>query len=191
MPAGASSRKVGDLDGDGRADTEWISDTPDLRFGVTTASGATVSYTLPTASPEPREGFVTRLNDHRIVSIVDDYRAAYAHFFVNCGWVTPKDSHGVQYTFDMQDLTGHGTGVGCSKGYLVGYQATNASSGYTVKQTQVLLNTTGSVASNGPTSTVVTNAPASDARVKAAMTISCGSVTLTNGGVHVGTDGGP
>lgn len=186
MPAGAASRKVGDLDGDGKADTEWISDTPTLRFGVTTASGATFSYALPTASPAPREGFVTRLNDHRVVSIVDDNRAAYVHFVVNCAWVTPKDSHGAQYTFDMQDLTGHGTGVGCSKGFVVGFQATNTSTGYTVKQTQLYLNTTGSVASNGPTSTVVTGASSSDPRVKAAMTISCGSVTVANGGVHVG-----
>ena len=74
----------------------------------------------------------------------------------------------MQYTFDLQDLTGHGTGVGCSKGYVVGFQATKGTSGYTVKQTQMLLNTTGSVASNGPTTTVVTKAAASDPRVKTA-----------------------
>jgi hypothetical protein len=186
MPSGAVSRKVGDLDGDGKADHEWISATPTLRFGVTTASGATFSYALATASPAPREGFVTRLNDHRIVSIVDDNRAAYVHFLVNCAWVTPKDSHGAQYTFDLQDLTGHGTGVGCSLGFVVGFQATNSSTGYTVKKTEMYLNTTGSFASNGPTSTVVKNASASDPRVKTAMTISCAGVTVANGGVTIG-----
>jgi hypothetical protein len=48
------------------------------------------------------------------------------------------------------------------------------------------LNVTGSGASNGPTTTVVTNASSSDPRVTTAMTISCGSVTVANGGVHVG-----
>jgi hypothetical protein len=186
IPAGAKARKVGDLDGDGRADTEWISDTPSLRFGVTTASGATRSYALPTASPQARQGFVTQLNDHQIVSIADDGRAAYLHLFVDCLWVTPKDSHGIQYTFDMQNLTGHGTSVGCADGYVVGYQATHTSAGYTVTQTRIKLNATGTLASNGPTTTVVTGASASDPRVKRAMTISCGSVTVANGGVTVG-----
>jgi hypothetical protein len=186
MPSGAVRRKVGDLDGDKAADTEWISATPTLRFGVTTASGATFSYALASASPQPREGFVTRLNDHRIVSIVDDGRGAYVHFFVNCTWIQPKDSHGVAYTYDMNDFSGHGTGVGCSGGFVVGFQATNTSTGYTVKQTKLYLNTTGSYASNGPTSTVVSNASSSDPRVKRAMTISCGTITLANSGVHVG-----
>ncbi|MCU1470203.1 MAG: hypothetical protein JWQ39_1352 [Glaciihabitans sp.] len=186
MPSGAVHRKVGDIDGDKVADTEWISDTPTLRFGVTTASGATFSYPLSSASPLSREGFVTRLNYHRIVSIVDDGRGAYVHFFVNCSWIQPKDSHGVAYTYDMNDFSGHGTGVGCSGGFVVGYQATNTSTGYTVKQTKLYLNATGSYASNGPTSTVVSNASSSDPRVTRAMTISCGTVTLANSGVHFG-----
>jgi len=186
MPADAVSKKTIDVDGDGKADTEWVSLSPSLRFGVTTASGATYSYSLPTASPAQREGFIARLNDHRIVSIADDNRAAYVHFFVNCGWVTPKNAQGQQYTFDMQDLTGHGTGVGCSLGFVVGWQLKNTSTGYTVTKTEMYLNTTGSYASNGPTSTVVTNASSSDPRVKTAQTISCGSVTVANGGVTAG-----
>ncbi len=153
---------------------------------MTTASGSTFSYSLPSASPQAREGFVTRLNEHRIVSIVDDGRGAYVHFIVKCAWVQPKDSHGVPYTYDMADFTGNGTGVGCSAGFVVGYQATNKATGYTVKQTELYLNATGSVGSNGPTTTVVKNASVNDPRVKRAMTISCGNVTVANGGVHVG-----
>ena len=92
----------------------------------------------------------------------------------------------VAYTYDMNDFSGHGTGVGCSGGFVVGFQATNTSTGYTVKQTKLFLNTTGSYASNGPTSTVASNASSSDPRVTRAMTISCGTVNVANSGIHLG-----
>jgi hypothetical protein len=186
MPVGAGTKKILDVDGDGLADTEWISDSPTLEFGVTTASGATFSYTLNSASPAPREGFIARLNDHRILSIVDDNRNAYVHFIVNCAWVTPKNSHGQQYTFDMNDFAGTGTGVGCSLGYVVGYQTVPAGSNFTVTESKMQLNTTGSYASSGPWTAVVTNVPGSNPHVKAASTISCGTATLANSGVSVG-----
>jgi hypothetical protein len=185
-PPGAKTRVVGDLDGDGRPDTEWISDTPTLRFGVTTASGATFSYPLSTASPAPREGFAVRLNDHRVFSLVDDNRSAYVHFIVKCAWVMPKDSHGVQYTYDMHNFHGHGTGVGCSFGYVVGYQTKDTSKGWTLKQTQLYLSTTGDTAVNGPTSTVAAHLSSRDPRLTKASTISCGSVTVKNEGVTLG-----
>ena len=185
-PADAVDKTTIDVDGDGLKDTEWVSDTPSLKFGVTTASGATYSYSLSAASPAPREGFIARLNDHRIVSMVDDNRAAYVHFFVNCGWVTPKNAQGQQYTFDYNEFTGHGSGVGCSLGYVVGWQLKNTSTGYTVTKTPMNLNVTGSYATNGTTSTVVSNASVNDPRVKTAQTISCAGVTVANGGVSVG-----
>jgi hypothetical protein len=185
-PSGAKTRVVGDLDGDGRPDTEWISDTPTLRFGVTTASGATFSYPLSTASPAPREGFAARLNDHRVFSLVDDNRSAYVHFIVNCAWVMPKDRHGIQYTFDMHNFHGNGIGVGCSFGYVVGYQSNGTSKGWTLKQTQLYLSTTGDTASNGPTSMVASHLSSGDPRLTKASTISCGSVTVKNRGVTLG-----
>jgi hypothetical protein len=183
MPAGAVSHQTIDVDGDGRLDTEWLSDSPTLEFGVTTASGATYSYPLTTASPAPREGFIARLNDHRIVSIVDDNRAAYLHFFVNCAWVETKDSAGNPFPLDFGDFSGTGSGVGCSLGYVVSFQTTDSSSSYTVTKTPLNLNVTGSVATLGTPSPVVANASASDPRVTAAQEISCETVTVANGGV--------
>ena len=185
IPAGAVTRTTIDVDGDGRPDTEWISDSPTLEFGVTTASGATYSYPLPTASPAGREGFIARLNDHRIVSIVDDNRSAYVHFFVNCGWVETTHPGGSQYVLDFNDFVGTGSGVGCILGYVNSYQLKNTSTGYTVTATPLNLNGTGSVANPGTTTTVVTNASSSDPRVKVAQEISCGTVTVATGGVAV------
>ena len=183
LPAGAVSHPTIDVDGDGRPDTEWISDTPSLEFGVTTASGATFSYPLSTASPAGREGLIAQLNDHRIVSLVDDNRAAYVHFFVNCAWVETKNFQGAQYVFDFNDFAGTGSGVGCSLGYVVQYQATLSGGTYTVTKTPLNLNTDGSKASAGTTSTVVSGVAASDSRVKVAQEISCETVTVANGGV--------
>jgi hypothetical protein len=185
MPAGAVHRTTIDVDGDGRADTEWITTTPTLKFGVTTASGATFSYPLSTAAPTTREGFIAQLNDHRIVSLVDDGRAAYVHFFVNCSWVETKNYSGQPYPLDFNDFGGTGTGVGCSFGYVVQFQATLTGSTYTVTKTPLNLNTDGSKASPGTTSTVVAGVPASDSRVIVAKELSCEAVTVGNGGVSV------
>lgn len=173
------------MDGDGRADTEWITTTPLLEFGVTTASGATYAFPLATASPAAREGFIARLNDHRIVAIVDDNRSAYVYFFVNCGWVETKHPNGTQYVLDFNDFSGTGSGVGCILGYVNSYQLKNTGTGYTVTATPLDLNGTGSIANPGATTTVVTNASSSDPRVKVAQEISCGSVTVASGGVTV------
>ena len=185
MPVTAIHRTTIDVDGDGLADTEWITNTPTLEFGVTTASGATFSYPLSTASPNTREGFIARLNDHRIVSLVDDGRAAYAHFFGNCKWVETKNYSGTTYPLDFQDFASVGSGVGCSFGYVVQFQATLSGTTYTVTKTPLNLNTDGSKAAAGTTTTVVTGAPASDSRVKVAQEISCQAVTVSNGGGSV------
>jgi hypothetical protein len=185
IPASAIAHKTIDVDGDGIADTEWISDSPTLEFGVTTASGATYSYPLPTASPAGREGFVARLNDHRIVSLADDGRSAYVHFFVGCAWVTTKHPNGSQYVLDFADFNGTGSGVGCILGYVNSYDVKTTSTGDTVTATPLDLNGTGSIATPGTTATVVTNASASDPRVKVAQEISCGTVTVANGGVRI------
>jgi hypothetical protein len=186
MPAGAVHRQTIDVDGDGLADTEWISATPTLEFGVTTASGATFSYPLSSAAPTTREGFIARLNDHRIISLVDDGRAAYAHFFGNCKWVETKTFSGTPYPLDFNDFAGIGSGVGCSLGYVVQFQATLSGGTYTVTKTPLNLNTDGSKASGGTAVTVVSGAPASDSRVKVAKELSCQAVTVSNGGVSVG-----
>lgn len=185
MPAGAVSRTTIDVDGDGVADTEWVTTTPSLQFGVTTASGATYSFSLNTASPAARVGFIARLNDHRIVALTDDNRSASVHFFVNCGWVTTKDSHGAPFALDFNDLAGTGSGVGCSFGYVVQFQATNSATGWKVTKRPLNLNSTGSFASFGPATVVVANASASDSRVKVAQALTCESVTVANGGVTV------
>ena len=183
MPASATTRKTIDIDGDGHTDIEWLSETPSLRFGVTTASGATYSFPLSTAAPGAREGFIARLNDHRILSLVDDGRTAYLHFFVNCSWVQTKDSHGIPYTLDMNNFRNKGTGVGCRRGYLYSWKLIATGSTYTVKETQILLNVDGSVANNAPLTVLAKHLSATNPRVRIARMITCAGATVGTRGV--------
>jgi hypothetical protein len=84
---------------------------------------------------------------------------------------------------DFNDFNGTGSGVGCILGYVNSYNVKTSSTGDTVTATPLDLNGTGSVANPGAATTVVTNASSSDPRVKVAQEISCGSVTVANGGV--------
>lgn len=183
MPAGAVTKATKDVDGDGKADTEWIALVNEqTEFGVTTASNATFSYDVSSASPIARGGFVSKLGS-RFISLLTDGRGAYVHVIASCKFVQPKDSKGVPYTFDLQDLRGNGTGVGCVSGNLVGYLAKGDGSTFTVTQTIVRLSADGTTASNGATSTIATGIVASDPRVKTAESVTCGDDNVASAGV--------
>ena len=152
-------------------------------FGVTTASGATASYPLISASPIARSGLVARLGS-RVISLESDGRGAYVHVFVDCKFLQPLNIGGQPYTFDLQNLRGNGTGVGCAAAQLVGYQALDKGSGFTVTQRTVQLSADGTKATSGTGSTVGVNLSSTDPRVKTAESVSCDSVTMTNGGVR-------
>ncbi len=188
MPTGATAASTIDVDGDGRTDREWIASVGGAtEFGVTTASGATFSYSVTSASPIQRDGFVARLTSSRVISMLTDGRQAYLHVLANCAFVQPASSDGKPYTFDLQNLRGNGTGVGCiaadNGAEIVGYQATSVNGGTTVKQTIIQLDASGTRASNGAVSTVATGAASTSAIAVAANTVSCGSVSVASGGV--------
>lgn len=183
MPAGASTKATQDVDGDGKADTEWIARVNDqTEFGVTTDSNATFSYDVSSASPIARGGFVSKLGS-RFISLLSDGRVVYVHMIANCTFVQPKDGTGVPYIFDLQDLRGNGTGVGCVSGTLIGYLAEGDGSTFTVTQTIVKLSEDGATASNGAVSTIATGVAASDPRVKTAESVTCGDDNVASAGV--------
>jgi hypothetical protein len=187
-PAAAVTAAAIDVDGDGRIDTEWIAQIGAVtRFGVTTASGATFSYDVSSASPIARGGFVARLTPELVISLLSDGRGAYLHTIANCAFVEPTDTRGAPYTFDLESMRGTGTGVGCvpsgSDLALVGYLATTTNDTVTVKQTVIRLNAAGTIARNGTVTTVAQNVPSTDPIVVLANSVTCGSVTIPAGGV--------
>jgi hypothetical protein len=94
--------------------------------------------------------------------------------------VPSLNPQGQQYTFDLQELTGYGTGAGCpmvgSARQLVGYLAKYvAQNDYTVTQTTVVLSGGGSHARNG-TTTVLGKHVAQDSELwRRAHSVTCGT----------------
>lgn len=177
-PSGADVHQVIDVDGDGRADQAWLTGGSDRSFGITTASGATFSTTITSASPVPASAVVGMVQGDQPIALVDLGREALLFSLDGCQVTAPADAQGTAYTFD-RGLAGEGTGVGCSQDgstlRLAGLNAVQATDGtYTVTRTYVDLSSDGRTATNGAKSTVATNAASTEQVVTTAQEVSCG-----------------
>jgi hypothetical protein len=178
MPAGSVSAPIADVDGDAQDDLEWMSQTPPFTYGITTASGATFSIPDDLAGPGAHSGWTATLRNGAFATVLDDGRTANLHAVVDCSFDTPLGVNGDPYVFDMQNLRGAGTGVGCELvdelPQLGGYQvAINADGTRTVTFTAVVLAPDGSSATNGDTTVVAAAAGDSDPAVLSAQRSSC------------------
>ncbi len=163
--------------------TVWIS--PDGLVGVTTAAG-NGRIRVPGASPMPLQAMVidAQANGQRQL-IVSNGRVAHLFALDGCKIDTVYNGQGDPFLFDLQNLRGNGTGVGCSDlgdgPHLVGLQALPDGSGYTVRRTEIDLD--GSIATIGRSDTVAGTSQ-QDPVVAWARTISCGERTMTQDGVQ-------
>ena len=192
-PPGAVSRQVGDLDGGGQPDTLWIGKSQAANgamtrvVGVSTASGANSAVEISSASPMPLRALAIDAQDdggHQV--LVSNGRSAHLYVFTDCRLQTVVDSHyGRPFVFDLENLAGNGTGVGCSDlgdgRRLVALQALENGGSWTVRRTEV--NLTGNRAATGRSDTL-TATSAQDPVVTTAQTISCGDLTINQDGVQ-------
>jgi hypothetical protein len=194
VPAGADRAPAVDVDGDGRPDTEWISRQIDsdggVTFGVTTASGATTTAVIRSASPVARSVLVADVTGQgEVIALASDHRQVLLYRVSACHLVPVMNEQGQQYAFDL-GFTGFGTGVGCADvdgdglTDLLGLRLQppgppNAES--VVEQTVVVLD--GSTARNG---TTITSPAGDEARQQAAQSVTCGDRTLAADGVTSG-----
>ncbi|OSC42561.1 hypothetical protein [Mycobacterium decipiens] len=191
-PAQVAERQVGDLDGDGRPDTLWIGifrgadGATERLVGITTASGANSEVQISSASPIPLRAMAIdaqQNGNHQV--IVSDGRSAQLYVFADCRLQTVVDSHYRRpFLFDLEDLAGHGTGIGCSDlgdgRHLVGLQALAENGRWTIHRTEIDLS--GTLATIGRSDTL-TATSAQDPVVTSAQTISCGDLTIDQDGV--------
>ena len=184
VPAGADSAPTLDVDGDGRADTEWIARSPapdgSVAFGVTTASGSTFTGRIESASPIRRSVLVADVTGHgQLIALASDGRQVLLYAISRCAIIPVQNAQGEQYAFDL-GFTGYGTGVGCvdvdgdGTRDLAGLLA----EGSTVTRTAIELD--GPRATNGPSATTT---DASPAQVELARQVTCGDLTLADDGV--------
>ena len=186
VPAGATTKQVIDVDGDGRPDTGWLS-SDGTTFGITTASGATFSVPIELAGGGPRKVLVENTDDHgTIAALASDGRTVELLVVTNCGLLPATNAQGAHYEFDL-GLRGTGTGVGCSQitgtpgRSLVGLNVHRNAAGQpdSVHRTQIILD--GSSARNGATDIIpTTNNPTA---VQSGSDISCGDLTINHDGV--------
>ncbi|WP_159791648.1 hypothetical protein [Puerhibacterium puerhi] len=193
-PHGAGTHEVADVDGDGRADTAWLTGGADRAVGITTASGATFSAPVESASPVAASAVVATVStdDGGVpIVLVDVGREVLLYSAAGCA-LTPTQAAtadgptGEPYTFD-KGFTGYGTGVGCStvagRLRLAGLDAaSDDGETFTVTRTFVELGDAGAVARNGETRTVARGAAADDPVVATAQETTCGDLVAGRDG---------
>ena len=176
------------MDGDGREDQGWISAGADRRFGITTASGATFSAPIDSASPQRASAVVQVIQKDAIpIAIVDTGREALLFSLADCAVTPVQNAQGQPYTFD-RGFADAGTGVGCTEDdgvlRLAGLNAVSADDGDTfdVTRTYVDLDADGRKATNGDAEKVATGAKKDDAVVTTAQEVSCGTLVAGKDG---------
>jgi hypothetical protein len=188
VPAGATSRVVGDLDGDGRADTAWIVAGPDgvTRVGVATAAGGGAVKVWDSASPVMRSILVADADAAAPFEIfADDGRLVQLWQFRDCQILDVLNAQGRPYVFSL-GFGVVGTGVGCvdiaGSQELVGLDVT-ADDGTTVSWSRTIVHLEDGHAVNGEISTGTFTRPGDSAAIDLLHTVSCGTLTMADDGI--------
>ncbi len=176
-PLDAASKQVG------HGDMLWVSHTGAV--GVTIPAGTGVVQ-VDNAGPLPLQALlIDPQQNGQSQLIVSNGRGAHLYLVNGCDITHVIDQQGEPFMFDMQNLRGTGTGVGCSDlgdgRHLVALQAVQGPTGWTVRRTQIDFD--GATAKPGRSDTV-TVASAQDPAVTNAQTITCGDQTIAKDGVQ-------
>jgi hypothetical protein len=182
-PAGSNVVTVTDVDGDGRNDQAWLSPGAGREFGITTASGATFSIAIDSASPVPASAIVNLVQTEKLpIALVDLGREALLYSLAGCQVQPVANAQGQPYTFD-RGFAGVGTGVGCTGPSLdlAGLNAVQDADGtFTVTRTFVTLDADARHATNGSPEQVATGAAENEPVVTTAQEVSCGELVAGN-----------
>jgi hypothetical protein len=190
LPDGADTASIGDVDGDGKADTAFFAEASSgFEYGIRTAAGGVVTLKDDLAGPGRHSGWTATLGEPGVaVTVLDDGRTATLHAFAGCRFVPTIGADGEPYRFGLNGFSEAGTGVACDDRSgvreLQGVLAKRRADGrYDIRWTRIDVSADGTRATNGPTQTRWTGLAGGDARVRAAMGSSCA------GAPKVGTSG--
>lgn len=182
VPEDAARAPTVDLDGDGdgAADTLWLSAGLPRVLGVETASGAVLSVEFSSGAPQAARAMAQRLGDGSAIILLDTGRAVPLYAVVGCAVVATQNVDGEQYTFD-RGFTGFGTGVACEDTgnglRLYGVNAVGRGPGggdVDVTRTLIELHDGGRTATNGLSETAASGLASDDPAVQAAHLVTCG-----------------
>jgi hypothetical protein len=191
VPAGAVSRQIIDVDGDGRPDTAWIDGSASgaVTVGVVTAAGGGTERAFESASPATRAILAFRVNDATPpIFLADDGRTVQLWVFLDCSLTDAHNVQGDPYEFSL-GFADIGTGVGCAvvdgTEQLVGLDATPQANG-DVHWSSTVIEVRGDQARNGAITTGVDTSPADDAAITLLHDVTCGDLTIANDGLTLG-----
>jgi hypothetical protein len=178
------------VDGDGRPDRGIFGTGVDGRrvVGVLPATGGGATYAIDSASPVAGTMLVVDVDRRPPTELlVSDGRGVHLLAYDRCAIVPITNPEGEPYLFDLGDLRGHGTGVGCIDTpvgrRLVGLRRDPNSTGETVRWTRTVVELDGTHARNGETTSGTFTSPQDDAAIELLDTVSCGDLTLERDGV--------
>ncbi len=188
IPEGANQGAVPDVDGDGKADTGWVSSSADgaITVGIRTASGGGAEVPWNSASPARRTMLVVDAQqDGEGELLLDDGRTVQLFVFHDCAIVPATNPEGEPYTFS-HGFSDVGTGIGCAEvdGHrrLVGLDGHDDGSG-PVSWSQTVVAIDGTHATNGATTTGTYEHPADDTAIEALSGTTCGDLTIDANGI--------
>ncbi len=164
-------------------DMLWVS-----RDGVVgvTSPGGTGSVRVPNAGPQPLRALMFDAeNNGQWQLIVSNGRVAHLFAVTGCEIAPVIGPDGKPFLFDLQNLRGNGTGVGCidfgDGRVLVGLQALPQRNRWVVHRTEIDVD--GTAATIGRSDTVTADSD-QDPAVTSAQTITCGQRTMNQDGVR-------
>jgi hypothetical protein len=185
IPANASVARIGDIDGDGRPDTEYYAQEAP-QYGIRTAAGGVYPVQDQLAGPATHSGWTAGLDaSPGFVTVLSDGRSANLLVFQDCRWIRTRGVDGKGYTFGLNGFSDAGTGVACNDrngGVLLeGVLAVKRPNGrYDIRWTQIDVSGDGTLARNGTTETRWSDLAATDARVLAANESRCGDAPIVH-----------
>ena len=188
IPAGTKKKTTIDVDGDGKADTEWFTATT---FGITTHSGATSTVKPSISGAADPMALTGKLKGtSTVIVLIAGSRDVQTFRYLDCKIQPVVDKHKVQYRFDLTGKYGNGVGTedsnGDGKDTLVGYELSpqgDTKPGQTVKITTTTINISGLTASAGTTGTSTTSLPGGKQTLDHVRTVSIGSLNITHDGL--------
>lgn len=114
IPAGSSTRRIQDFDGDGRPDTEFLTATRPYRYGIRTAAGGVSTIADVLAGPGRHRAWAVPTDGQGRVIVIDDGVNATMVQFRDCRLVRQVDRDGQPFLLGLSGSGGPNTGVACN-----------------------------------------------------------------------------
>lgn len=189
LPAGARTRTIADVDGDGKRD-RLVLDEAHARVGILTHSGKlSLTRDLWGSGPGQQRLYSTYLSDGITALLSSDQRTVSLGYYVNCGITIPKnhDTPPQPFSFALYGHDGAGTGVRCraladsgGQHQLLGVDAVKDGDSFLINTTVISTSNRGVTADSGLMRTDGEHGKNSKA-VAQAKTVNCGGFVHSSG----------